>query len=62
MSKKPPSTDNRKKKFVYMQQDYTLAFGQVKNKHQTGKHMIQYWVTVNNMQRTDSETPYKVIK
>jgi hypothetical protein len=27
-----------------------------------GKHMIQHWVTVNNMQRTDSKVPYKVIK
>jgi hypothetical protein len=27
MSKKPPSTDNKKKEFVYMQQDYMLAFG-----------------------------------
>jgi hypothetical protein len=33
MSKKPPFTDNRKKEFVYMQQDYMLAFGQVKNKY-----------------------------
>jgi hypothetical protein len=40
MSKIPQTTDNRKKEFVYMQQDYMLAFEQVKNKHQMGKHMI----------------------
>ncbi|RGB25497.1 hypothetical protein C1646_771637 [Rhizophagus diaphanus] len=32
MPKKLPSTDNRKKEFVHMQQDHTLTFGQINKK------------------------------
>jgi hypothetical protein len=38
--KKLPSTDNRKKEFIYTHQNYILIFGQIKNKHQTGKYTI----------------------
>jgi hypothetical protein len=62
MSKKLPSTDNRKKEFVHMQQDHTLTFGQINKKHQTGKHMIQHWITADSEQRMDNEVPYKLIK
>ncbi|PKC11177.1 hypothetical protein RhiirA5_397681 [Rhizophagus irregularis] len=62
MPKKLPSTDNRKKEFVHMQQDYTLTFGQIKQKLQTGKHTIQHWTTADSEQRMDNEVPYKLIK
>ncbi|GET56608.1 reverse transcriptase family protein [Rhizophagus irregularis DAOM 181602=DAOM 197198] len=62
MPKKLPSTDNRKKEFVHMQQDYTLTFGQINKKLQTGKHTIQHWTTADSEQRMDNEVPYKLIK
>src|SRR4051812_32248048 len=62
MSKKLPSTDNRKEEFVHMQQDHTLTFRQINKKHQTGKHMIQHWITADSEQRMDNKMPYKLIK
>ncbi|RGB24557.1 hypothetical protein C1646_772908 [Rhizophagus diaphanus] len=62
MLKKPLSIDNRKKEFVYMQQDCILIFGQINKKHQTNKHTIQHWVITDSEQRMDNEKPYKTIK
>ncbi|PKC65824.1 hypothetical protein RhiirA1_460541 [Rhizophagus irregularis] len=60
--KKSPSIDNRKKEYVHMQQDYTLTFGQINKKHQTGKHTIQHWIVTDSEQKIDNENTYKIIK
>ncbi|GBB90696.1 hypothetical protein RclHR1_17730003 [Rhizophagus clarus] len=62
ITKKQPSTDNRKREFVHMQQENTLIFGQINKKHIMGKHTIQHWVTTSSEQGLDSRTPYKIIK
>ncbi|PKC60868.1 hypothetical protein RhiirA1_444707 [Rhizophagus irregularis] len=54
MTKKVPSTDGRKKEFVYTQQDHTLVIGQINKKNQSGKHTMQYWTTNVDDQRDDN--------
>ncbi|EXX61233.1 hypothetical protein RirG_172860 [Rhizophagus irregularis DAOM 197198w] len=54
MTKKVPSTDGRKKEFVYTQQDHTLVIGQINKKNWSGKHTMQHWTTNVDDQRDDN--------
>ncbi|GES89835.1 ribonuclease H-like domain-containing protein [Rhizophagus clarus] len=43
VTKETPSTDGRKKEFVYTQQDHTLVIGQINKKNRSGRYSIQHW-------------------
>ena len=61
-TKSSPSTDGRKKEFVYAYQEYTTVVGQIDKKNKTGKCTIQHWVLNNNDQSDDNGMAYRAIQ
>ncbi|GET01946.1 hypothetical protein GLOIN_2v1485023 [Rhizophagus clarus] len=62
MTKKNPSTDNRKREFMWTHQNHNLILRQINKKHTTRKYTIKHWVIINNTQKDNIEIIYKTIQ